>query len=186
MGVMVDWQATGTIVTAVVALVASIWQYFVVISGVRKDITDLATGVRKDITDLATNLRVEAVTANKSVMETLAIQGSKITRIETQTELFWNAVSTSISNLIKQPIHFKKDQLMDKLIPVNMPHLPESTIEELVELRLILKDELVMLQEVKDPKALAYALAIAYIDQTLYDKGLIKGECHEPVVYEPV
>lgn len=175
----IDWEATGTIVASSIALLSVVWQYFVVISSVKKDTTDLGTNLRKDITDLATNLRAEAVTTNKGVIELLSIQGNKITRIETQTELFWNAVGTSISNLIKQPVHFRKDELMDKLIPANMPHLPESTVEELVELRYILKDELITLQEVKDPKSLAYSLAIAYIDQILYDKGLIKGECQQ-------
>jgi hypothetical protein len=161
-----DWQAIGTIIAVVIALVASIWQYFVVI-----------TSLKKDVTDLATNLRVEAVASNKTVMDLLTDQGNRLTRMETKMELFWNAVGTSMSKLIKQPTHFRKDELMDRLVAENRSHLPESTIDELVELKLILKNELVELQEAKDPKSLAYSLAIAYIDQILYDKGLFKGEC---------
>ena len=92
-------------------------------------------------------------------------------------ELFWDAVGASVSKLIKQPIHFRKDELMDKLMPENLSQLPENSIDELLELKIILKDELITLQELKDPKSLAYALAIAFINQTLYDKGLIKGAC---------
>jgi hypothetical protein len=166
MVISIDWQTTGTMIASGVAIATTTWQYFGVI-----------LGLKKDLTDTAAKLREEMVDNNKEVMNSLAIQGNKITRIETQTELFWNAVGTSVSNLIKQPIHFRKDELMDKLIPANMPSLPESTVEELVELRFILEDELVTLQEVKDPKCLAYSLAIAYINQILYDKGLVKGEC---------
>lgn len=162
----IDWQATGTIIAAVIALIGMVWQYFIVISGVRKDITDLATA-----------LRAEAVTSCKGITDSLSDQGNRLTRMETKMELFWNAIGQSMSSLIKQPIHFRKDELMDKLVPENLPHLPENTVEELLELKGILKDELVTLREIKDPKSLAYSLAIAYIDQILFDKGLIKGEC---------
>jgi hypothetical protein len=173
----VDWQATGTLLAATLALIGMVCQYFVVISSLRKDNTDLATNLRKDITDLATNLRAESVNTTKGISEILEVQGTRLTRMETKMELFWNAIGTSMANLIKQPTHFRKDELMDKLIPKNLPHLPESNIDELVELKLILKDELITLQEIKDPKSIAYSLAIAYIDQILYDKGLFNGEC---------
>lgn len=163
-----DWQATGTITTAVIALIGVIWQYFVVISSLRKEVTDLAT-----------NLRAEAVTSTKGVTDLLVDQGTRLAKMETKMELFWIAVGTSVSKLIKQPIHFRKDELMNKLIPENLSHLPESNIDELIELKTILKEELITLQEVKDPKSLAYALALAYIDQVLLDKGFLKGECHQ-------
>jgi len=163
---VVDWEATGTVVAAAIALLGMIWQYFIVISGVKKDITDLATA-----------LRAEAVVSNKSLVDILTDQGNRLTRMETKMELFWNAVGQSMLSLIKQPIHFRKDELMDKLVPEKLPFLPENTVKELLELKHILKDELVTLREIKDPKSLAYSLALAYIDQILYDKGLIKGEC---------
>jgi hypothetical protein len=82
-----------------------------------------------------------------------------------------------MSNIIKQPIHYRKDELMDKLAPGHEKELQKATVEELMELKIILKEELITLQELKEPKGLAYALAIAYIDQVLYDKGVFKGEC---------
>ena len=88
-------------------------------------------------------------------------------------ELFWNAVGGVMSSLIKQPIHFRKDELMDKLVG---DKLPGSSTDELLELRIILEDELVTLREIKDPKSLAYALALAYIDQILYDSGIVKDK----------
>lgn len=144
----IDWAATGTIVAAAGAFATAVWTYFGVILSMRKEFDS-----------------------------TIAEINNRLVRMETKMELFWNAVVASVSSLIKQPIHFRKDELMDKLIPENLPHLPENTVEELLELKHILKDELVTLRELKDPKSLAYGLAIAYIDQILYDKGLIKGEC---------
>jgi len=144
-----------------------IWTYFGGISSLRKEVNGSIDKVK-----------TEHENTIKSLNEVLLQQSTRLTRMETKMELFWNAVGGAMSSLIKQPIHFRKDQLMDKLIPENLPHLPEATVEELIELKTILQDELVTLRETKENKSLAYALAIAYIDQILYDKGLIKGECH--------
>ena len=186
--VSIDWSATGTMIAAVVSILAVIWQYFVVISSLKKEQTDATAALRAEavsankgivdqITNLATSLRAEAVECNKEVMDLLIVQGNRLTTMETKMELFWNAVGGVMSSLIKQPIHFRKDKLMDKLVLENLPLLPEASIEELLELKMILKDELVTLREIKDPKSLAYALALAYIDQILLDKGLVRGEC---------
>lgn len=128
--------------------------------------------IRKEIVEIADKVRIQAARDNKQLSNIIVDQGNRLTKMETKMELFWNAVGGAMSSLIKQPIHFRKDELMDKLVGEK---LPESTTEELVELREILQDELIALREIKDPKSLAYALAIAYIEQLLYDRGYHGG-----------
>lgn len=90
---------------------------------------------------------------------------NRLARVETQAELFWGAAGNAISALIKQPIHFRKDLLMDKMVEDKL------NVAELQELKCILLDEINPLLATKDSKALAYALALARIDVLLYRKG---------------
>lgn len=163
---MVETSTIIAIVAVSISAVGMLWTYF---GGI--------LSIKKELSEAVEKIRTEHTNSNKSFSNIILEQSNRITKIETKMELFWNAVGGVMSSLIKQPIHFKKDQLMDKLIPENLPHLPETTIEELFELKTILNDELVTLRETKDNKSLAYALAIAYIDQILYDKGVLKGAC---------
>jgi DNA replication initiation complex subunit (GINS family) len=142
-------------VAVLISGLGMIWTYFFGISSVRKDLTADMDEIRKE----------------------QVIQGKSITRLETQTELFWTNVGGVMAKIIKQPIHYRKDDLMDKLVAGREDQLKGVTTQELVELKMILKEELFTLQETKEPKSLAYALAIAYIDQLLYDKGMLNGEC---------
>jgi hypothetical protein len=148
-----------SIIIATAALVLTalgmIWTYFYGISSVRKDLTADMEEIKKE----------------------QIVQGKSIARLETKTELFWTNVGGVMTKIIKQPIHYRKDELMDKLVSGHEDQLKRATVEELVELKMILKEELLSLQEIKEPKALAYALATAYIDQLLYDKGMLNGEC---------
>jgi hypothetical protein len=143
-----------SIATLVLTSAGMIWTYFYGISKVKKELS-------VDINELW-KLSTE--------------QGTRLTRLETKADIFWANISSSVSQMIKQPIHYRKDELMDKLVPGHEKQLKVATVEELLELKVILKEELTSLQEMKEPKSLAYALAIAYIDQILYDKGLLKGE----------
>jgi hypothetical protein len=163
---MTDTATIISIGAVSISALGMIWTYF---GGI--------LSIRKELYESIEKVKTEYGNTNKSLTDVLMQQSSKITRLETKMDLFWNAIGGSVLSLIKQPIHFKKDQLMDKLIPENLPRLPETTVEELYELKAILNDELITLREIKDPKSLAYGLAIAYIDQILYDKGLLKGEC---------
>jgi hypothetical protein len=86
---------------------------------------------------------------------------------ETKMELFWKSVSISVATLIKQPIHFRKDELMDKLKLDMQGNKGVINEVELVELRKVLSEEVVELEGTKDPRSLAYALALAYINQLL-------------------
>jgi len=156
---------TSTIIAGAACIISGlgmVWTYFGGILSIRKE------------TIAAIDSAKEAMDKNyKSLGSELVKQGNRITTMETKMELFWNAVGGVMSSLIKQPIHFRKDELMDKLVG---DKLPGSSTDELLELRIILEDELVTLREIKDPKSLVYALALAYIDQILYDRGIVKDK----------
>jgi hypothetical protein len=122
-------------------------------------------------------IRNETATALNEIRKEITTQGNRLVRLETKADIFWSNISTSMSSMIKQPIHYRKDELMDKLTLGQENRTYILTVEELLELKIILKEEASSLQEMKEPKSLAYALALAYIDQLLYDKGLLKGDC---------
>jgi hypothetical protein len=62
---------------------------------------------------------------------------SRLTRLETQMSLFWPSAGGAIVKMLKQPIHLRKDTLLDKLR--DCPD--EMTNEELIELKGVLKTE---------------------------------------------
>ena len=64
----------------------------------------------------------------------------------------------------------RKDELMDKLLDKRETSMSNL---ELVELKTILHCELPELKVQKSEKSLAYALALAYIDQILYDRDCL-------------
>ena len=145
------------------ALIVSIfgltWQYFGWILGVRKDM-----GI------LALNWKTECGTLVKEVNDKLGLQDGRLAKLEVKMELFWNAVGDVIKNMIKQPTHFRKDELMDKLLDKRDTNISNA---ELVELKSILHSELPELKIQKSGQSLAYALALAYIDQILYDRNCL-------------
>jgi hypothetical protein len=147
---------TELISTAAVAisLLGVIWQYFGGILAIRKDMALAAT------TNLEAHAKME-----REMRDMITAHGLQLAKAETKMELFWNAVGASVKSLIKQPIHFEKDELMDKLM--DRPDLISKP--ELNRLKVILNDELVELQHAKNNSSLAYSLAIAYIDQILFD-----------------
>ena len=111
---------------------------------------------------------------NSHLKETFGIMG-KITAIETKLgdvnfpqlatrmEIFWGAVEPVIRSMIKQPIHFRKDDLIDRF--------PNLTDDELCELKNILEEEMKDLTTNKDPKVLAYALMMARVDTVLHENN---------------
>lgn len=159
----IDWSAIGVIVAIIGTTLGFLWQYFGVILNLKREFSRSLDKVR-----------TEAKDAEKRLIDMLIEQGNRITKQETKMELFWSAISGAVSSLIKQPVHFRKDELMDRLVSEKLSVLEENAVEDLLELKTILNDELVTLRETKDPKSLAYALALAYIDQILFDKGMIK------------
>lgn len=85
-------------------------------------------------------------------------------------EIFWTAIMPSIKSIIKQPVHSRKDELVDKF--------PNLSDDELCELRDILQGEMEQLKQTPptkegdlNPKMLAYALMTARINTALYDNN---------------
>ena len=103
-----------------------------------------------------------------SIRKDMAKISERLARQESKVELFWTAASSAISNMIKQPIHHRKDELMDKLTE-DMQKKRVIGQEEMEELRKTLLTEMQELERQKDPKSLAYALALAYISQRMLE-----------------
>lgn len=135
-------------VSLIVSLIGIIWQYFGWIIGIRKDMGTMALDWKTEY----------------------GAQESRLSRVEVKMELFWNAVGDVVKNLIKQPTHLRKDVLMDKLLDKRDSNISNM---ELVELKTILNSELPELKKQKSSQSLAYALALAYIDQILYDRDCL-------------
>jgi hypothetical protein len=155
-----------TIIAIIIALLGIMCQYFISMMAIQQKMAVASLDNEKAHSKL-----------KEEVCALITAEGLKIKRAETQMELFWNAVGGAVSDLIKQPIHFRKDELMDKLFPVN-GRISEVSImptEELFELKTILQSEISDLKKNKDSKSLAHALALAYIDQTLLHRGVIGG-----------
>ena len=108
------------------------------------------------------------VLSMKRDMSTLS---ERIAVQETKMEHFWNAIGSSVTSMIKQPVHFRKDELMDKLQMEMQGEYGAIKEIELLELRSILEDEIDELRQLKDPKVIAYALALAYISQKLITRN---------------
>jgi len=82
-----------------------------------------------------------------------------------KTDLFWGAVESMVRDIIKQPIHFRKDELIDKF--------PDLSEEEICELKNILEGEIKELRLHKDIKVLAYGLMMARINIVLHERQQI-------------
>lgn len=78
-------------------------------------------------------------------------------------DLFWSHVQKGMGMLIKQPIHFRKDELIDKFNADNKG----PTLEELCELRDILYDEMKELEKCKNDRMIAYTLYVAGVEQEI-------------------
>lgn len=140
-----NWSVVVPIVTAAAAILGLIWTYFGAILGLKDRIAEII----------------------KSFGETNAKYEARFVALETKMELFWGAVGKVVIDMVKQPIHFEKDALLDRL-KTNV-----INGEELIKLKIIVEEEVVELRERKDPKALAYVLVLALIDQKLFEKGRI-------------
>ena len=167
---VISLDSVAIIVAIVGGISALVWEYFRVILKLEEGIRDSADSIRKEINENQKELNVTLAEINSRISN----QESRLARLETKMGVFWSAVGGAMSSLIKQPIHFRKDELMDKLVPEDFSGLPTCSVDELVELKSILDDELVTLRQTKDPKCLAYALAVGYINQILMDRGQYK------------
>lgn len=164
---VISLDSAGVIIASIGGVSAIVWEYFRVILKLENGIRDSADSIRKEISDNQEKLNVVL----KEQGDRISILELNLTNANAKMGMFWSAVGGVMSSLIKQPIHARKDELMDKLVPEDLSDLPTCNDEELMELRGILNDELTTLRQIKEPRSLAYALAIGYIDQLLFDRG---------------
>jgi hypothetical protein len=88
---------------------------------------------------------------------------NRLTRLETKTELWWNTVADQVKGVLQQPIHFRKDDLLDRF--------PCISNQELVELKDIIISEITELKKTKDPKVASYAIWKARVELECLDRS---------------
>ncbi len=161
-------------IALIVSILTLLYHYFGWVLRTRKEQSDMEIRLGDKINNEIKTcpLRLDIKDIENKLDAHLIRNETRLSRIETKMELFWNQVGEALKAMIKQPTHFRKDELMDKLLG---ERIPKMTIEELYELKGILKKELPLLSEVKSEKSLAYSLALAYIDQVLFDKDCLDG-----------
>jgi uncharacterized protein YoxC len=169
----------------VVSIGVAAWQRFGVILNLQKQIGDLKfstvtqiTGQIATVTSQLANLtaQVSSLTTQVSSLTTrvdslitqVAGLDSRLSKQEAKVDLFWGAVQEAVKNMIKQPVHFRKDDLLDRF--PNITH-------EIFELRdILMAEKTEMITNVKsltgDQKAylLALVLMLARVDSVLLDK----------------
>lgn len=87
---------------------------------------------------------------------------ARVITLETKMDLFWQGVQAKMGTVIKQPIHFRKDDLIDRF--------PNLSNDEIDELKQILTEEMVELQAKKDSKVIAYAIYLGGIENEIYKR----------------
>lgn len=165
------------IVSLVIAFGGFLFTYFNYILKLQKSISDQKGELSKDFTSQIIAMSKEFATECSAIATDLTkgihqigdklsnFENQMVARLvtlETKTALFWKVVEEGVIDMIKQPIHFEKDNLLD-----NFANLSG---EDLLKLKFMLQDELVELRKKKDPKTVAYVLMLARIDQRLFEK----------------
>lgn len=84
---------------------------------------------------------------------------TRLVALETKMELFWRSVSPVLKEAMKQPIHYRKDDLIDRF--------PNISDDELLELQCILLKEVEEYSKTKDFKALAGGMFLSQIEDEL-------------------
>lgn len=126
------------IIAIFVSITGLLYQYFGVILKIREDMGKDKESISKDIGEIK----------------------SKISSLETKTELFWRCIEGKVVDMLKTyPTNIDKDVLLDKFKENSL------TIEEAERLRTALNCEI---QNTQD-KQLAYILALARLEQIIYD-----------------
>jgi flagellar biosynthesis chaperone FliJ len=176
----------------VVSIGVATWQRFGVILGLQKQIGDLKSSTVTQITaqiatvtaqlsnltsqvsSLTTQVsslvaQVGSLTAQVgSLVMQVATLDSRLSKQEAKVDLFWGAVQEAVKNMIKQPIHLRKDDLLDRF--------PDMSYDEICELKdILIAEKKEMIINIKslggDRKAylLALALMLARVDSVLLD-----------------
>jgi len=171
--------------TLLLAIGSALWQRYGIILDLKKEqgsmalkfeekISALKEKYNTDISILKDNLTTHfssQVDALYGQLDKLAVQlvtiDKRITKQEMKMELFWSAVQDNVKDMLKQPVHFRKDDLLDRFKSLNY--------QELCELKNILTEEKISLfqKESMTPEKKIYlislALMLAGIDSKLID-----------------
>jgi len=167
------------------AILSAIWQRFGVILEIKKDQASMSSSLQKEIADskskcsddiavLKDNLLGQISSQVNSLYTQLdnfsarlAMIDNRMTKQEMKMDLFWGAVQDTVKDMLKQPIHLRKDDLLDRF--------PSLSYDELCELKSMLVQEKISLPMVKtltpDKKVylISLALMLAGIDSRLID-----------------
>ncbi len=147
-----------SIIAVLVSLISLLLTYFKWVADIKEKLGTLLPLVT-EFKDMVKRLNGMELAVTK--IET-SIGSHNIADMAAKLDIFWVTMEPSLKEIIKQPIHFRKDELIDKF--------PDLNNDELCELRNILMDEMIDLKVRKDPKVLAYALMTARVDSVLYDR----------------
>ncbi len=96
----------------------------------------------------------------------------RLTRLETKTELTWNAIGESVKIMLKHPHETEKDDLLDKLTGSSN----SMNLNDLTRLKTILSSEMISVAVEKNPIVLFYSLALARIDTLLFEKSRVESK----------
>jgi hypothetical protein len=112
------------------------------------------------------NLRKELQESYKTNLDVLNKHEARLAQIEA----YINVLIKSSANIVKQPIHFIMDELIDKLMAGN------ATRDELVKLQKILNERYEIAVKARDPNAVFLAIMLLKIQLELskYD-GLLSA-----------
>jgi hypothetical protein len=170
------------------AILSAVWQRFGVVIDIKKDQSEMAIafeeklGIHRDKTnsDLA-ELKDNILKQLTGQVDTLygqldklsaqlVIVDNRMTKQEMKMDLFWGAVQETVKDMIKQPTHLKKDELLDRF--------PNLNYDELCELKSMLTEEKILLLPAtnsltpdKKIYLISLALMLAGIDSRLIDMG---------------
>jgi hypothetical protein len=168
------------------AILSAVWQRFGVIIDIKKDQSTLAFNFQKELGECKTKCSNTLATLKDSVLGQLGTQvdslygqfdklsgqlvviDNRTTKQEMKMDLFWGAVQETVKDMIKQPIHFRKDDLLDRF--------PNLEYKEMYELKTSLQIEkkemssnIKSLTPAKKTYLLALVLMLAGIDSRLID-----------------
>lgn len=170
------------------AILSALWQRFGVIIDIKKDQADIALTFQKELGNCKSNCSNTLATLKDTVLSQFGTQvdnlygqldklsgqliltDTRITKQEMKMDLFWGAVQDTVKDMIKQPTHLKKDDLLDRF--------PKLSYDELCDLKSILIEEKILLLPARstltpDKKIylISLALMLAGIDSRLIDMG---------------
>jgi len=169
------------LIAACIAFIGLIYTYFWPFSEIKKELGEILGQLKnvdfKEISEFVGKFklinfedifhRLVGIETRSTAIET-RLGSVDIPDMAAKMAIFWLAIEPSIKSIIKQPIHLRKDDLVDRF--------PSLTDEELCELKDILQAEMQEFSTKKsDPvalsKTLAYALMMARVDTVLYENG---------------